>query len=194
MLVMVHSATCLRVVSFPRFLVVLNGIFLLVIILEPSEVRASWCLIYKWYVDQYLPYKENVYCLHLAWHCWRSHEDMSYRLVDYIVDEHNIEMDDGMLKKVKVDKFSYKLYLLVCFFFLVKWQRRHSFMILCCQIAMSLWGWIYVVVDFFTKREFVYSSILYLGLAGIVVCKADSLFNCLAHFKFTVILMLAIQF
>lgn len=30
-----------------------------------------------------------------------SHEDMSYRLVDYIVDEHNIEMDDGMLKKVK---------------------------------------------------------------------------------------------
>lgn len=30
-----------------------------------------------------------------------SHEDMSDRLVDYIVDEHHIEMDDGMLKKVK---------------------------------------------------------------------------------------------
>ncbi|KAL2903268.1 Deoxynucleoside triphosphate triphosphohydrolase SAMHD1-like protein [Bienertia sinuspersici] len=30
-----------------------------------------------------------------------SHEDMSERLVDYVVDEHHIEMDDGMLKKVK---------------------------------------------------------------------------------------------
>ncbi|XP_021727013.1 deoxynucleoside triphosphate triphosphohydrolase SAMHD1 homolog isoform X2 [Chenopodium quinoa] len=30
-----------------------------------------------------------------------SHEDMSDRLVDYIVDEHHIEMEDGMLKKVK---------------------------------------------------------------------------------------------
>ncbi|XP_021842910.1 uncharacterized protein [Spinacia oleracea] len=30
-----------------------------------------------------------------------SHEDMSERLVDYMVDEHHIEMEDAMLKKVK---------------------------------------------------------------------------------------------
>ncbi|KAH9621159.1 hypothetical protein KSS87_006346 [Heliosperma pusillum] len=30
-----------------------------------------------------------------------SHEDMSIRLIDYIVDEHHIEIDDSMLKKVK---------------------------------------------------------------------------------------------
>ncbi|XP_074274421.1 uncharacterized protein LOC141598617 isoform X1 [Silene latifolia] len=30
-----------------------------------------------------------------------SHEDMSIRLIDYIVDEHHIEIDDSMQKKVK---------------------------------------------------------------------------------------------
>ena len=32
----------------------------------------------------------------------RSHEDMSVRMIDYIVDEHNIDIDVGVLKKAKV--------------------------------------------------------------------------------------------
>jgi len=42
----------------------------------------------------------------LLWlHHRRSHEDMSTRMVEYIVDEHNVEIDAEMLKKVKVYTF-----------------------------------------------------------------------------------------
>lgn len=30
-----------------------------------------------------------------------SHEEMSLQMIDYIVDEHNIDIDSGLLKKVK---------------------------------------------------------------------------------------------
>lgn len=32
----------------------------------------------------------------------RSHEDMSIQMVDHIVDEHNIDVDQEMIKRVKV--------------------------------------------------------------------------------------------
>lgn len=32
----------------------------------------------------------------------RSHEEMSLKMIDYIVDEHNIDIDSEILKKVKV--------------------------------------------------------------------------------------------
>lgn len=33
---------------------------------------------------------------------YRSHEEMSLKMIDYIVDEHNIDIDSESLKKVKV--------------------------------------------------------------------------------------------
>lgn len=42
----------------------------------------------------------------------RHHEDMSAKMVDYIVDEHNIDIDLECLKKVKV-----KCYLQMCLSF-----------------------------------------------------------------------------
>jgi hypothetical protein len=35
----------------------------------------------------------------------RHHEDMSVKMVDYIVDEHNIEIDPECLQKVKVKRY-----------------------------------------------------------------------------------------
>lgn len=35
----------------------------------------------------------------------RSHEEMSVRMVDHIVDEHQIEIDPEVLKRVKVQNF-----------------------------------------------------------------------------------------
>ena len=32
----------------------------------------------------------------------RSHEEMSLKMIDHIVDEHNIEIDSDILKKAKV--------------------------------------------------------------------------------------------
>lgn len=32
----------------------------------------------------------------------RSHEQMSVDMIDYMVDEHNIEIDPGKIKRVKV--------------------------------------------------------------------------------------------
>lgn len=36
---------------------------------------------------------------------FRSHEEMSIKMVDYIVDEHHIDVDSEMIKKVKVRSF-----------------------------------------------------------------------------------------
>ena len=35
----------------------------------------------------------------------RSHEEMSLKMIDHIVDEHNIEIDSESLKKTKVISF-----------------------------------------------------------------------------------------
>lgn len=34
---------------------------------------------------------------------YRSHELMSVKMVDYMVDEHHIDIDSGMIKRVKVN-------------------------------------------------------------------------------------------
>lgn len=39
--------------------------------------------------------------IYLLFH-YRSHELMSVKMVDHIVDEHHIDIDSGMIKRVKV--------------------------------------------------------------------------------------------
>lgn len=51
---------------------------------------------------------------------------MSLKMIDYIVDEHNIEIDSEIQKKVKVDFCVFDNYPLIVFFpslFLGKWSR-----------------------------------------------------------------------
>ena len=53
--------------------------------------------------------KRNLYILSLYYKCFdimhifvRVHEEMSEKMVDHIVDEHNIDIDPGDVKRVKV--------------------------------------------------------------------------------------------
>ena len=61
----------------------------------------------KWY--DYCSIKRNLYIVSLYYKCFdimhifvRVHEEMSEKMVDHIVDEHNIDIDPGDVKRVKV--------------------------------------------------------------------------------------------
>lgn len=55
-------------------------------------------MLYYGYLYNFVVYIYNVMCFVLC----RSHEQMSVNMVDYIVEEHNIDIESQMLKRVKV--------------------------------------------------------------------------------------------